>query len=264
MNALNASFFGIQLSMSNDTLMTILWIVEAVILLLIVALLIYVLARKKPTEAQEEVAVAEPEPLPEPEPEPLPEPEPEPEPVPVPQDEFELRPVKGFMAKYILSTDDVKARYGAVKNAALGYEKMRCRASFKRETFYHGRDALMRIAFRGKTLCMYFAIDPAPFDGTKYHVEDVSELHSYEDTPCMIRITGSRKEKYAKELIAMLMEAYGIPAIEREDEDYYLPMREEAELEEEGLIKHVKTRVSASPFAQKDDDDEQGDENETE
>ncbi len=255
MKQLNASFFGLELSVSNDTLMTILLIVEAVICVLLVALMIYVLHRKKPTEAQQELAAAEPEP--EPVPEPVPEPEPVRESVPVPvpvivaepEEEYEWRAVKSFMARYILSDDDVKGRYGNLKNIALGYERIRTRVSFKRESFFHRREALLRFFFRGKTLCLCLALDPAQFEGTKYHVEDLSELPSYADTPCMIRLTGSRKEKHAAELIGMVMEAYGIPAVERPAEDYYLPVQSEAELIEAGLIKMVKVRRDPNAFA---------------
>ncbi|MDE7164786.1 MAG: hypothetical protein K2O04_05135 [Clostridiales bacterium] len=112
---------------------------------------------------------------------------------------------QSVLSKLISSTDAVKNRYSELKNYLLSYKKARANMSRARESFYIGRNCYARIAVRGKTLCVYLALDPQKYAGTKYNVEDVLGVKSYADTPCLIRIKSERALKYAKELIDELM-----------------------------------------------------------
>ncbi|MDE7164787.1 MAG: hypothetical protein K2O04_05140 [Clostridiales bacterium] len=112
---------------------------------------------------------------------------------------------QSVLSKLISSTDVVKNRYSELKNYLLSYKKARANMSRSRESFYIGRNCYARIAVRGKTLCVYLALDPQKYAGTKYNVEDVLGVKSYADTPCLIRIKSERALKYAKELIDELM-----------------------------------------------------------
>ena len=144
---------------------------------------------------------------------------------------------KSFLAKYIQSDDETKGYYVHLKNEILSYKKIHERMSWKREAFRYGKNAVVRMSFRGKTLCLYFAMDPALLAGSKYHVEDVSDTTLYEDTPCLYRILSERREKYAMELIAMVMEGLGVAKTDRPSEDYYLPYEGIVQLIDKGLVK---------------------------
>jgi hypothetical protein len=87
---------------------------------------------------------------------------------------------------------------------------------------------------KGKTLCLYLALDPTELAGTKYIVSSVKG-----DYPTLIKIKGERKKKHAIELISMLMNKQGLVRIEREAEDYRLPYEETEALIERGLIKVI-------------------------
>lgn len=268
MNALNASLFGIELSVGNDTLMTILLIVEAVVCVLFVELLIYVLHRKKPDEAQQEVAAEEPvqeEPAQE-EPvqeevlpaEPPVQEEPvweEPaqeiivnkrEPIVIEEESYDgvLRYDKSFTARYIQSGDEVKIWYTTLKNELLSYKKVKPRMSWKRETFFFGREIVARLGYRGNTLCIYLPLNPADYAESKYKVEDVSEYSAYGDTPCMYRLKNEKRVRLAMELFATVMQNMGGVRIERVAEDYYLPYEGIVELINEGLAKRIVKRKS--------------------
>ncbi len=118
---------------------------------------------------------------------------------------------KSFQAKIIQSDAVTKSYYSELKNKLLSYG-VKSRMSWKRETFRSGRKTLAKMRMRGKTLSVAFALNPAAFDGTKYHVENVAEVKALADTPCLYRIKNDRRVRYAKDLIERLMEENAVPA----------------------------------------------------
>lgn len=146
---------------------------------------------------------------------------------------------RSFTAKYIQSSDEVKQWYIHIKNELLSYKKVTDRMSWKRESFRFGRETLARLSIKGKTLCLYLALDPKKYADSKYAIEDVSEIAYYADTPCLYRIRSDRRENYSEELIADVMKLKNTPKTERPSEDYYLPYEGIVELIDKGLIKRV-------------------------
>ena len=157
-----------------------------------------------------------------------------------------IRYNRSFMAKYIQSSDEAKNYYVHLKNEVLSYLKVRGRISWRRETFRFGKSTALRMSMRGKTLCLYFPLDPTSLAGSKYDVENVSDTALYADTPCMYRIISEKREKYAKELIALVMESLGAVKTERAHEDYYLPYEGIVQLIDKGLVKRVLRRNGPS------------------
>ena len=157
-----------------------------------------------------------------------------------------IRYNRSFMAKYIQSSDEAKTYYVHLKNEVLSYLKVRGRISWRRETFRFGKSTALRMSMRGKTLCLYFPLDPTSLAGSKYDVENVSDTALYADTPCMYRIISEKREKYARELIALVMESLGAVKTERIYEDYYLPYEGIVQLIDKGLVKRVLRRNDKS------------------
>ncbi len=191
---------------------------------------------------EEEPAPVE-EPVEEPAPEPVPEEEPTPEPVvilaeepagePLLAESEEARYDFSFTARLIRSEDEVKGWYGAIKNELLSYNKVKERMSWRRETFKQGRDkVLARIAFRGKTLCVYLPLDASEFAESKYKLEEAGDMALY-------RIRSERRAKYCRELIALAAERLELTRTEREPADYYLPAESIPQLLAEGLAKQI-------------------------
>lgn len=214
-----------------------------------------------PMEEQEE---AQPEVVPQPEPEPAPQPEPVPAPVAEYEEEdvdddsdveyvnegnIRVRYDKSFTAKLAQLKHEPKVWYSELKNALLSYKKVRARMSWRRESFRMGRMTVARFVIRGKTLCLLLAVEPAGYSGTKYSVEDVSNVAVTADTPCMYRIKNARRAKYAIEMITGFMNALQAPQLPSYEEQNFVPAYEEtAALLEKGLIKRIETTV-ASPFS---------------
>ena len=147
---------------------------------------------------------------------------------------------RSFTAKICQQSNEVKEWYSELKNELLSYERVRARMSWKRESFRIGRLTLARLAVRGKTLCLLLAVEPISYNGTKYTVEDVSNVASTADTPTMYRIKSARRLKYAKEMLEGIMrEVKTYKRSDFEAQDYFLPYDGDMSLIQRGLIKRV-------------------------
>ncbi len=151
---------------------------------------------------------------------------------------FVVRYRKSFTAKYIQSGDINKSYYTMLKNALLSYKKVKTRLGWGQENFNFGRVNIARFTMRGKSLCVYFALNPDDYADTKYKVER-SESKKYEAVPCMYRIKNGRRAKYALDLISALAEKFGLIKSEDMNENYYLPYEETQALIDRGLIKET-------------------------
>ena len=146
---------------------------------------------------------------------------------------------RSYLAKLCQLTNESKEWYTALKNELLSYDKIKERTSWRRETFRLGRNAIARIAVRGKTLCLLLAVEPAGYEGTKYKVEDVSDTANTVDTPTLFRIKSARRLKYAKEMIAGMLKDVCPKKQVYLPENYVMPYDGYMSLLERGLIKRV-------------------------
>ena len=148
--------------------------------------------------------------------------------------EVEIRYRRSFTSRLIQTDDTIKDYYNEIKNELLSYKGVKARTSWSKESFKRARQHIAKLDVKGKTLCVYLALNPEELDGTKYSVSVVGG-----DCPTLIKIKGERKKKHALELIAILMDKLGIEKTEREAEDYRLPYEETEALIERGLIKII-------------------------
>lgn len=164
---------------------------------------------------------------------------------------------RSMSAKIAQLKSDSKEWYSDLKNDLLSYEKVKTRLSWKRETFRIGRMTVARLVVRGKTLCLMLAVEPAGYSGTKYTVEDVSNVAATADTPTMYRIKSIRRLKYAKEMIAGMMKelkTYKDPRYEAKD--YFVPYEGDMALMQRGLVKRVVTGTTRTFIIQEVDANE--------
>ena len=152
--------------------------------------------------------------------------------------EMGVRYDRSFTARLIQSGDEVKEWYSDIKNHLLSYKRVRARTSWGRESFRIGKDCFARLVIKGKTLCILLAIIPQSCNDTKYKIEDIADLPSCKETPCLYRIKSNRRVTYAKELIDIILEEYDAAlAKNRESIDYYMPYEGTVDLIKRGLIK---------------------------
>ena len=217
---------------------------------------------EEPAAEEELVAEEQPVPVSEDQPEPVPEEQPTPaaEPALAEQQPAPAEPVrtvyvsedgwfvrvrydKSFEAKLIQGDDALKRRYSELKQELLSYKKVSVRRSWQHEAFRLGRGPVAKLVVRGKTLRLYLALDPAPYEGSKFLVEDASEHAKFEKTPLLYRIKNDRRCRYAKELIAAAVAAAGGVRGEDCTEDFsQIPFEDTKALIDRGLVRIVEVR----------------------
>lgn len=148
---------------------------------------------------------------------------------------------RSFMARIIQGSDEQKNYYGSVKNALLSYKKVNSNIAWGAERFHKGRETVARLKIRGKTLCLYLALDPAEYSTSVYHHTDVSDNKSLSGTPMAVKIKSPRGLKKAIRLIdEMLQKRGGIKtAVAERDYAAMYPYETIEELIEDGLVKDV-------------------------
>lgn len=151
---------------------------------------------------------------------------------------------RSFIARIIQGSDEQKNYYGSVKTALLSYKKVNSNIAWGAERFNKGRETIARFKIRGKTLCLYLALDPNEFPTSVYHHADVSDNKSMHGTPMMVKIKSPRGVKKAIRLIdEMLRRRDGIKR-EVPERDYaaMYPYETMEELIEDGLVKDVSKK----------------------
>jgi hypothetical protein len=151
---------------------------------------------------------------------------------------------RSFIARIIQGTDDVKQYYGEVKNALLSYKKVNSNIAWGAERFHKGRETIARFKIRGKTLCLYLALDPAEYKTSVYHHLDVTENKSMHGTPMMVKIKSPLGAKKAIRLIdEMLAKRDGIKQnVQERDYAAMYPYESIEELIDDGLVKDVSKK----------------------
>lgn len=129
-----------------------------------------------------------------------------------PKEDLVMRIDRSFTAKLKQSDDEVKDRYGMIKNALLSYKKIKSTVSWNADRFNCGRATIAKMNIRGKTLCVYFALDPKDpaFKQTIYNQKDMSDQKAYAQTPFMMKIKSDLAAKRAVRLVETLAEQNGV------------------------------------------------------
>ena len=151
---------------------------------------------------------------------------------------------RSFIARIIQGTDDQKNYYGQVKTALLSYKKVNSNVAWGAERFNKGRETIARFKIRGKTLCLYLALDPDEYATSVYHHADVSDNKSMHGTPMMVKIKSPLGVKKAIRLIDdMLAKRNGEKhVIAERDYAAMYPYETIEELIEDGLVKDVRKK----------------------
>ena len=147
---------------------------------------------------------------------------------------------KSFTARVIQSPDDVQERYEVLKNALLSYKKVNSRVSWSYDSFKTGKKQLAKFAIRGKSLCLFLALDPSTLEESKYNIANAGDSKKYETVPCRLRLSSKRSIKWGLELIEKLAEQEGLVLNPKYKPQSFRMENETTEtLLEKGLIKKI-------------------------
>ena len=151
---------------------------------------------------------------------------------------------RSFVAKMKQGSTERKDRYAAIKSEMLSYAGVKVRSSFAGETYMYGRQPLLKSRIRGKTLCLFFALDPEDYPVTVYHQQDKSKVRAYVDTPMMVRVKSELGMDRAFRLIEELIRLFALVRGEKKSYRDEYRFEETEALVEQGLI---KTRLVTVP-----------------
>ena len=192
-----------------------------------------------------------------------PEPEPEPEPVveaaPVSQADdnaeeeqeekeirregnvlFEISYNWSFRARLANSGDDMKARYNELYNIFLSYG-LKLKESWKKARVFEKGITYVQLLFKGKTLCVAFALDPNEYEDTKYVFENVGHLKNYIATPMLVRLTSDRQMRNVKELLGVVFDGRTVKDVA--PVEFIIPYQTKQQLVAAGNIKEIKNII---------------------
>jgi len=185
-----------------------------------------------PAPAPAPVEEPKEEPKPEPAPAPLKEPEPEPAPVeepveepapveaPVEEPKEEPTPVVEkepkapivripFEERLLASEKDLQETYSELKNEILSYG-VKSRVSSAGDTFRLHRKTYIKMTVAGKSLKLYFALNPDDYRDSPIPVQDASEKGIYAEIPLVFKVKSPLSIRRCKQLIQDVMERDGL------------------------------------------------------
>ena len=152
-----------------------------------------------------------------------------------------------FRARLIQSSPDVQRHYGEIMDEINAYDGVKTSISWRQMRVYKGRKTYALILFKGKKLCVAYALDPAEFAETKYRGQDKSEVRRFAKTPMLLKVFSDRKSRYARWLLAEMFSRDGIARGEAVRTGFLLPYRSTAELIEDGLVKVMSSGEAEQP-----------------
>lgn len=155
-----------------------------------------------------------------------------------------MRYNRSFIARIIQGSDAQKSYYGEVRTALLSYKKVNSNIAWGAERFHKGRETIARFKIRGKTLCLYLALDPKEYPYSVYYQKDVSNVRMFDGTPMMVKIKSPLYVRKAIRLIDEMLAKRGGEKREIPQRDYaaMYPYETIEELMEDGLVKEPKRK----------------------
>ncbi len=149
---------------------------------------------------------------------------------------------RSYIARLTQSGDTIKSWYSRIKNALSSYKKVKCTASWRQEKFVSGGETVAKIALRGKTLCVYYALDVKHIKNAE--VEDVSG-GAHSATPALIRIKKEQLLEEALRLVKELAAKYSLEEGTARKTDYtkVYALKTTEQLLQEGQVKIITVRV---------------------
>ena len=133
-------------------------------------------------------------------------------PVEAPKDEQEAKApiVRIPFDERLLSSDKgLQEIYNEIKNEILSYG-VKSRVSSSGDTFRLHRKAYVKITVAGKSLKLYFALNPDDYRESAIPVQDASEKGIYSDIPLVFKVKSPLSVRRCKQLIQDAMEKDGL------------------------------------------------------
>lgn len=142
---------------------------------------------------------------------PTPAPKPQPKPTPVvapvvaPSEDTNKIVRIPFTDRILVADEETKSNYNVLKNTLLSYG-LKSRISNSGDTFRLHRKTYVKITVAGKSLKLYFALNPEDYRESTIPVQDAGAKGVYEDIPLVFKVKSSLSLRRAIQLIADCVE----------------------------------------------------------
>ena len=152
-----------------------------------------------------------------------------------------------FATKLERADEDTRNKYEIIRDYITKNYGIKHRISIPGDTYSAHREKYVFIRIAGKTLKVYYALDPKNYENTPIPVE-VETKKKYEDVPTSLKVKSDLALRRALALVDDLMALKGVEKIELPEDEKEVLLEEplQEELEEENLVDEVE----------EDDDDE--------
>ena len=114
-----------------------------------------------------------------------------------------------FPTRMVDAEKDMQSNYNELKSEILSYG-VKSRVSNSGDTFRLHKITFVKITIAGKSLKLYFALDPKDYANSTYPVQDVSAKNVYKDIPLVFKVKSELSMRRAKQLIADVMDKHGL------------------------------------------------------
>lgn len=118
------------------------------------------------------------------------------------------KPRVPFATKMQKAPLEIKEYYNELKNELMAYG-LSSRVSIAGDTFRLHRKEYVKITLVGKTMKVYFALNPRSFQNSPIPVENEGDKALYADVPCLLRVKSNLACKRSKILAEKAMERDG-------------------------------------------------------
>jgi hypothetical protein len=134
----------------------------------------------------------------------------EPAPAPV-EEETEKNPIIRipFTERMLDAEKEMKDNYNELKNEIMSYG-VNSRVSNSGDTFRLHRKTYVKLTIAGKSLKLYFALDPKDYADSKMPIGDASQHAVYAEIPLIFKVKSGLSLRRAKELIRDVMTKDGL------------------------------------------------------
>ena len=129
--------------------------------------------------------------------------------------------------------------YNELKNEILSYG-VKSRVSANGDTFRLHKKMYVRITVAGKSLKLYFALNPDDYKDSKIPVQDAGHKDLYAEIPLVFKVRSGLSVRRCKELIQDVMEKDGL---------------EQGEVGKVNWAKELKAELKEKAKSKKDDED---------
>ncbi len=156
-----------------------------------------------------------------------------------------------FKARLALTDDETKEFYADFVEEAARYKKIKVRESRRHQRIGIGRDRIGILFFKGKKLCVAYALGKDEVDYEAMKIEDISDKARFEQTPAMLRFTSGMKCRRAKKLLGQIAEKYGLTRNEEPAYKAEIPTDDREALIRDEEIKIYATLLQRAPAEDK-------------